>query len=155
MLDALNSYVKEFADLVGKKVSFSKDMLDKDIHTELAVGVKKSMEDPLKSLMEGSARFDEIIMGRVDEIVENFFRVNSDSIARAYKLASLDSHMNYLIALNEDTPDNRDSVFSIQYHFEDNFDPKYSIRIHFIPKESLELLENNVPIDLQPTLFTS
>ncbi len=148
MLDTLNSFVRDLANHVGEEVTLGKDMLDVNVHTAFAASIKRSIENPLKSLMEGGDRFNEIILSKVDEIVEKYLSDNSSLINMAYKLKPSGTHSNYLIALNEDTPENRDTFFAIQYHLEDEFDPKYAVRVQFLPKYALSSMVGNAPLVL-------
>lgn len=149
MLDTLNSFVGDLANRVGEEVTLGKDMLDVDMHTAFAASIKRSIENPLKSLMEGGDRFNEIILSKVDEIVEKYLRDNSNLINMAFKLKPTGTHSNYLIALNEDTSENRDTFFAIQYHFEDEFDANYAVRIQFLPKRALSSMGDYFPLDLR------
>lgn len=139
LLQALDSR----ADQLKQDIAISQEMVKLGIDTDLIGLIKKVVDNPMNTLLEGRNTLDTHIAEILTEVVKSFLTRHKDIIHKAFRTETKNNDLHFTIMLIDDSFDNRDTIleFSISYH-QTQFAELYPIYFQFAAKE----LESKIPV---------
>jgi hypothetical protein len=109
-LKILESRVDELKSDIG----VSKSMIPLKVDTDLIVGLKKLLSNPLSQLVPAKKNLDETIGGLIKEVVKKYFLLQNDKVQKAVIIENgRNTHELYFgIVLKEDNSENRRNIYN-------------------------------------------
>lgn len=142
ILQLLQSRVDDFT----QEISISKEIHEGNnkVRTKLTSSIEKAIENPFAPLISLRTSIDNTITSLVETLFKALFETNKELIQEVYK-SNNSTELTYLIVLNEDSFDNRETIFGLLDFYEnktDEFASFYPVTFQFVPKEFSEKIIN-------------
>lgn len=131
------------ADQLKQDIAISQEMVKLGIDTDLIGLIKKVVDNPMNTLMEGRNSLDYHVAGIFTAVIKSYFARYKDKVYKAFRTETKNNDLHFTIILNEDSFENREALqeFLIGYH-QTQFAELYPIYFQFAPKE----LESKIPV---------
>ncbi|AEW02213.1 hypothetical protein Niako_5984 [Niastella koreensis GR20-10] len=131
------------ADQLKQDIAISQEMVKLGIDTDLIGLIKKVVDNPLNTLMEGRNTLDSHVAGIFTAIIKSYLERHKDKVYKAFRTETKSNDLHFTIILNEDNFENREILLEIlvAYH-QTQFAELYPIYFQFAPKD----LESKIPV---------
>jgi hypothetical protein len=119
-----------------QEIDFSEKIHTEGVRTSLTSDIEKAIENPLAPLINLRTSIDTNILKFIQGFCNSVFDIHKEIVKDVYKSNSKNDRLLYFVFLNEDTDENRETLFGALDHYETlDFSTVIPIDFQFIPKE--------------------
>jgi hypothetical protein len=135
-----SNQVLQFLKFIEKDASYSHDLANMGINTQLAQSISNYFSNPLNALGENYLSVSENLKRILEVIVKQFLKSNKEIVAKAYSAPG--SFLEYYIILKNDTSKNRQVFFNFLRQYELlGIDDSLPIHFSFLPKKAVSVMD--------------